>query len=133
MGEISELVTQAEKMGFVVKKVETEDIQLIGQLLAAGYSVENPETSTQYTLEGKTVNKVKLEAPKQEEMKETKTEVEATNDTLQFVMGTPTETTKDNGELSEDKILAMTPEQVIENIDKIRDFTLANGGLAVGN
>ena len=48
---------------------------------------------------------------------------------LNFVLGTPTTISNaENDELTEDKIMLMTPEQIQENMPKIRAHILSNGG-----
>lgn len=89
-----------------------------------GYKVtiESDETPTE------TATKEPEKTPETPEKTPDRTQPEPPKETqIRFVMGTPTETPQ-NDTLTEEKIMLMTPEQIQENMPKIRDYVLDQGG-----
>lgn len=111
---------------------QIQGFQHLGEFLKAnGYTVTPPETTektgTNTENEAKNDSETKTEeTPKQEEKTETK---QPENNIIQFMLGTPTNTNSNDDELTEEKIMLMTPEDIQKNMSKIREHILAaNGG-----
>ena len=110
--------------------IQIKGFQHLGEFLKAnGYTVTPPETSDTETKETESETKNDSETKTEETLKQeekTETKQPETN-IVQFMLGTPNNTDQ-NHELTEEKIMVMTPEQIQKNMPKIREHILANGG-----
>ena len=142
--DLSPLVKELVSQGFTVTKIEDEPNpfdKAMDILKKHGYEVERPvqrsmKQDIDEAIKAAQAAKDRKQAdndgkPIQSLNKtntETKTPKESIDNAVKFVLGTPKETPKEDDELTEDKIMVMTPEQIQKNMPKIRDYMLANGG-----
>ena len=114
---LKNMVETLKKQGYTITAKQTEpDVDVMVKALQEnGFDVVKAKTKTETETETETEN-------------ETKTETKDTRENIvKFVLGTPTET-NDGGDLTEEKIQVMTPEEIQKNIPEIREYILANGG-----
>lgn len=120
-----------EKHGYKVERpVQRSMKQDIDELIKEAQAKKAQENQSKDAEDSRPSN---FQSQKSEESTETKIEKKDVENIVKLLIGTPTESTKEDKELNEEKIQAMTPEQIQENMPAIREYILANGGEFSGN
>ena len=142
--DLSPLVKRLVEEGFTITKIEDEPnpFDKATEILEeAGYKVERP---VQRSMKSDIDEAIKTAMVENERKAIVKEAVDTQSDNIKEkveslprkaeieqvvrLLGTPTNNETVETELTEDTILAMTPEQIQEKMPEIRKYILANGG-----